>query len=106
MGIRVRLEPTRREAIAGVGAAFGIAAGLSTPVQAQTASKTFVLVHGSWHGGWCGRPTSFFLAAAKVIARNSGGVRSTTRCSLFRCSQSHSQARATRLPRRPTSVPR
>jgi pimeloyl-ACP methyl ester carboxylesterase len=50
-----RLEATRRKALTGVGVAFGIAAGLSTPVQAQTASKTFVLVHGSWHGGWCWR---------------------------------------------------
>ena len=61
MGIRVRLETTRRKAIAGVGAAFGIAAGLSTRVQAQTARKTFVLVHGSWHGGWCWRRVADLL---------------------------------------------
>src|ERR1700681_2064231 len=23
--------------------------------QTQTAAKTFVLVHGAWHGGWCWR---------------------------------------------------
>ena len=31
-----------------------LAAHLS-PAAAQTAQKTFVLVHGAWHGGWCWR---------------------------------------------------
>jgi pimeloyl-ACP methyl ester carboxylesterase len=36
-----------------------LAAGTATlsahlsPAAAQTAQKTFVLVHGAWHGGWC-----------------------------------------------------
>src|SRR6476469_7000109 len=55
MANHARLETTRRKALTGFGAAFGIAAGLSTSVQAQTPTKTFVLVHGSWHGGWCWR---------------------------------------------------
>lgn len=44
----------RRRALAvmgGVTAAAGVNAIGSA--QAQAASKTFVLVHGSWHGGWC-----------------------------------------------------
>jgi dienelactone hydrolase len=40
-----------------------LAAGLSAvaastsvaSANAQTAQKTFVLVHGAWHGGWCWR---------------------------------------------------
>ena len=55
MANHARLETTRRKALTGFGAAFGIVAGLSTSVQAQTPTKTFVLVHGSWHGGWCWR---------------------------------------------------
>ena len=26
--------------------------------QARTSAKTFVLVHGAWHGGWCWRRVS------------------------------------------------
>jgi hypothetical protein len=33
-----------------------------TPTRAQTAQrKTFVLVHGAWHGGWCWRRVSDLL---------------------------------------------
>ena len=42
-----RLETTRRKALTGFGAAFGIAAGLSTSVQAQTPTKTLY---------WCMAP--------------------------------------------------
>src|SRR6516225_4830262 len=27
----------------------------AAPAKAETAPKTFVLVHGAWHGGWCWR---------------------------------------------------
>ncbi len=51
--------PNRRIVLSGMAAGAGAAAGaldsLVTPVQAQTSAKTFVLVHGSWHGGWCWR---------------------------------------------------
>ena len=49
-------EPTRRTLLA-AGASFGAAAaaGGATQSDAQTAQKTFVLVHGAWHGGWCWR---------------------------------------------------
>jgi len=49
-------ESTRRTLLA-AGASLGAAAaaGGATQAGAQTAQKTFVLVHGAWHGGWCWR---------------------------------------------------
>ncbi|PTQ66843.1 alpha/beta fold hydrolase [Celeribacter persicus] len=47
---------TRRQGLIGLA---GLAASLSVTVSAtgtmaqSAASKTFVLVHGAWHGGWC-----------------------------------------------------
>jgi pimeloyl-ACP methyl ester carboxylesterase len=35
--------------------AASLVAGLKTPALAQAQRKTFVLVHGAWHGGWCWR---------------------------------------------------
>jgi pimeloyl-ACP methyl ester carboxylesterase len=32
-----------------------------TNAQAQTSGKTFVLVHGAWHGGWCWRRVADLL---------------------------------------------
>lgn len=51
-----QLKTTRRTAL-GAMAAFGAvaASGASRVAQAQAAHKTFVLVHGTWHGGWCWR---------------------------------------------------
>ena len=47
---------TRRTMLASAGAGAGAAALGGTPARAQTAQpKTFVLVHGAWHGGWCWR---------------------------------------------------
>jgi pimeloyl-ACP methyl ester carboxylesterase len=51
---------TRRAVLASAGA--GVAALGSAPARAQTAQrKTFVLVHGAWHGGWCWRRVSDLL---------------------------------------------
>jgi len=36
----------------------------STNAQAQTNAKTFVLVHGAWHGGWAWQPVASRLRAA------------------------------------------
>ncbi len=49
-------ETTRRGAI-GAAAAVGAvaAAGVIGPAEALVTQKTFVLVHGAWHGGWCWR---------------------------------------------------
>jgi len=45
----------RRDLLA-AGATFTAAAMVSGGApQAQAAARTFVLVHGSWHGGWCWR---------------------------------------------------
>ena len=55
-------EPTRRSMLA-AGAALGTAAVASgaTRSEAQGAQKTFVLVHGAWHGGWCWRRVADLL---------------------------------------------
>ena len=47
---------TRRGVLASAGAGASAAALGGPPAAAQTgAPKTFVLVHGAWHGGWCWR---------------------------------------------------
>ena len=47
-------EQTRRAVLGTMAAGVG-AAGLAAQAQAQASPKTFVLVHGAWHGGWCWR---------------------------------------------------
>ncbi len=55
------IEMTRRGAItAGVTGVALAATGIETAAAQQTA-KTFVLVHGAWHGGWCWRRVSDLL---------------------------------------------
>jgi pimeloyl-ACP methyl ester carboxylesterase len=71
------LRATRRTAL-GTLAAFSMA-GLSGAVQtasAQSAQKTFVLVHGTWHGGWCWRPVADALGRKghKVYAPSLTGL--------------------------------
>jgi pimeloyl-ACP methyl ester carboxylesterase len=50
-------QHSRRSALAVMGSMSAAAASMSVPgsraAQAQTVPRTFVLVHGSWHGGWC-----------------------------------------------------
>jgi pimeloyl-ACP methyl ester carboxylesterase len=61
------MEETRRSVVAGMVAGAGVAAladGLVTAAQAQTARKTFVLVHGSSAGGWCYRRVADLLEKA------------------------------------------
>jgi pimeloyl-ACP methyl ester carboxylesterase len=43
---------------------------------AQTTARTFVLVHGAWHGGWCWRRVADLLTAAghKVFAPTLTGL--------------------------------
>ena len=71
------LETTRRAAL-GVMAAFSAVAASGAPqtAQAQTAQKTFVLVHGTWHGGWCWRRVADALERKghKVYAESLTGV--------------------------------
>ena len=52
-------EATRR-GVLGTMAAGVLAAGVA-PATAQSGAKTFVLVHGAWHGGWCWRRVSDLL---------------------------------------------
>src|SRR5258708_23843408 len=45
---------TSRRTLLAAGAALATAGG-GRAAHAQAAPRTFVLVHGSWHGGWCWR---------------------------------------------------
>ena len=55
-----RTETTRRGVLGAM--AVGAAAATGTiPAAAQGGQKTFVLVHGAWHGGWCWRRVSDLL---------------------------------------------
>jgi pimeloyl-ACP methyl ester carboxylesterase len=71
------LKTTRRAAL-GAMAALGAAAasGAVGVAQAETAPKTFVLVHGTWHGGWCWRRVADALESKghKVYAESLTGV--------------------------------
>ncbi len=76
-GSKTGLETTRRAAL-GAMAAFGAvaASGLPQTAQAQGAQKTFVLVHGTWHGGWCWRRVADALESKghKVYAPSLTGL--------------------------------
>src|SRR3984957_5907197 len=49
-------QTTRRAALGAIAAVSAVvASGATQMAQAQTPPKTFVLVHGTWHGGWCWR---------------------------------------------------
>src|SRR4026209_398814 len=52
---------TRRTAIA-LGAGAAALGGTQAMAQAGT-HKTFVLIHGAWHGGWCWRRVADLLEA-------------------------------------------
>ena len=54
---------TRRTMLATTSASAGVAAlGGSSPAAAQSSTqKTFLLIHGAWHGGWCWRRVSDLL---------------------------------------------
>src|ERR1700694_315343 len=60
---------TRRTALGAMAAGVGMASvgltGMTDQAKAQgpTGGKTFVLVHGAWHGGWCWRRVSDMLTA-------------------------------------------
>jgi pimeloyl-ACP methyl ester carboxylesterase len=53
---------TTRRIVLAAGASLSAAAMAgAAAAQAQSAGKTFVLVHGAWHGGWCWRRVSDLL---------------------------------------------
>jgi len=49
---------TRRMVLGAMAAGVG---AMSMAAQAQTSARTFVLVHGGWHGGWCWRRVADLL---------------------------------------------
>jgi pimeloyl-ACP methyl ester carboxylesterase len=68
------LQTTRRTALGAMAALGAVAA--SGAAQAQTVQKTFVFVHGTWHGGWCWRRVADALERKghKVYAQSLTGV--------------------------------
>lgn len=53
---------TRRTVLGGMAAGVGlIGMADNANAQMQTSAKTFVLVHGAWHGGWCWRRVADLL---------------------------------------------
>jgi pimeloyl-ACP methyl ester carboxylesterase len=55
---------TRRATLAGAALGVGAAALSAGQAVAQPAArKTFVLIHGAWHGGWCWRRVADLLEA-------------------------------------------
>ena len=70
-------EQTRRTALGGMAAGVALMSMADTiNAQAQTSAKTFVLVHGAWHGGWCWRRVSDLLEKKghKVFAPTMTGL--------------------------------
>lgn len=68
---------TRRAAMAGAALGAGAAALGGSHAMAQGAArKTFVLIHGAWHGGWCWRRVADLLEAKghKVFAPSLTGL--------------------------------
>jgi Alpha/beta hydrolase family len=58
------LNMTRRtigSVVAGAGLAAAASDKVVGPTRAQSTLKTFVLIHGAWHGGWCWRRVSDLL---------------------------------------------
>ena len=71
------LDTTRRGALGAMAAVGAMAAtGAAGTAHAQGAAKTFVLVHGAWHGGWCWRRVADRLEAKghKVFAQTLTGL--------------------------------
>jgi pimeloyl-ACP methyl ester carboxylesterase len=68
-------EQTRRMVLGGIAAGAALMAD-QTNAQAQASAKTFVLVHGAWHGGWCWRRVSDLLEKRghKVFAPTMTGL--------------------------------
>jgi pimeloyl-ACP methyl ester carboxylesterase len=70
-------ETTRRTVLGGMTASAGLLSMNDvTNAQAQASAKTFVLVHGAWHGGWCWRRVADLLEQKghKVFAPTMTGL--------------------------------
>jgi pimeloyl-ACP methyl ester carboxylesterase len=55
------VQSTRRGVLGAMAAGAAAATGAVAPAAAQAGGKTFVLVHGAWHGAWCWRRVSDLL---------------------------------------------
>jgi pimeloyl-ACP methyl ester carboxylesterase len=68
--------PSRRAVLVAAAASMATLASPIGPAQAQTSAKTFVLVHGGWHGGWCWRRVADLLEKKghKVFAPTMTGL--------------------------------
>jgi pimeloyl-ACP methyl ester carboxylesterase len=53
----------RRSFLASAAVATAAGAGVARDAGAASATKTFVLVHGAWHGGWCWSKVASILRA-------------------------------------------
>jgi pimeloyl-ACP methyl ester carboxylesterase len=53
----------RRQMISMMAVSSAASAVSPTSAGAQSASKTFVLIHGAWHGGWCWKRLADFMRA-------------------------------------------
>ena len=65
-GAETNIDAGRRQMLKGATAMGVAAAAMSAgPAQAQSQmrGRTFVLIHGAWHGGWCWSRVSALLAA-------------------------------------------
>ena len=56
----MNIKPTRRSAMLATAAVIAAAGSNKTMAQGAT-TKTFVLVHGAWHGAWCWRRVADLL---------------------------------------------
>lgn len=70
---------SRRDALVATAAGIGVASAVSVgsrQAKGQSARRTFVLIHGAWHGGWCWRPVADILEAKghKVFAPSLTGL--------------------------------
>jgi pimeloyl-ACP methyl ester carboxylesterase len=70
------LNTTRRAALGAMAALTAVAASDARTAHAQPAQKTFMFVHGTWHGGWCWRRVADALERKghKVYAESLTGV--------------------------------
>ncbi|MDX2236813.1 MAG: alpha/beta hydrolase [Hyphomonadaceae bacterium] len=53
----------RRRTLIGGGLGVAVASTCAAPQRSLPQQKTFVLVHGAWHGGWCWDPVGDLLRA-------------------------------------------
>lgn len=67
---------TRRRLLQAVAGAIPIGGVFAPPTFAQPRARTYVLVHGAWHGGWCWQRVAPALTAAghRVLAPSLTGL--------------------------------